>query len=660
MGGLLLLIGLALSVARAEERGVLLVHVSDTHFPVAGTERTIAAMGSYLGVRSHVIVTGDLTEFGGLDSLANFDKAFGHVFDLVTTLGNHDATWRSLHDRFWARHGRPYYSHDVASVRVLALDSSTCQDPRPHWDPAELEWLASEVGIAESKPLAVAFHHPPWGSEFASAWARARLAKALTGGHVACLLTGHSHASSTRLWGGMRVIVGGSTFGDDAGFTTVELVGEKVTGVYHPNGKNERVLFTDDPVRVLEPLQTRTVVSDESQITVAIGHVHSAIFCELTGGPRVAMLDGQARIPLAELDGKRGAAPGPRGVVISEGEGGRITAAECLVPGGRACFSALLGGGARTTPVRLRGRLLVGTEDGCLCALEPGTGARLWRFPTGGIILGTAVLAGNLIVFGSGDGSLYALDADGRKAWERKLGAPLYASPVVVGDDILVTDLDGTLHAIAMNGVEKRKLHFADGPVEAPPLVADGVLYQGAWDCRVHAISLEKWAELWAAETDGPRTQKAKKYYSPADAPLALLGDCVAACDRDGKLTLLDRKTGERRGGVADAWSVAPVTSGLVVKGSKSVRRLDASLNVVWETELRLGRVPAAPLIDHDLVWTASDDGEAYALSVATGELVWRERVTPGEYVLASPGAAGDLVYFAALDGEVTAIARGR
>jgi outer membrane protein assembly factor BamB len=125
-------------------------------------------------------------------------------------------------------------------------------------------------------------------------------------------------------------------------------------------------------------------------------------------------------------------------------------------------------------------------------------------------------------------------------------------------------------------------------------------------------------------------------------------------------LTLLDPETGARLGGAEDAWAVTSCTGGFVVKGSKSLRRLTTSGTVLWQTEVKLGRAPAAPLVYKGLVWSCSDEGEACAVDLETGKLLRRERVNPGELVLASPGAHGDLVYFASLDGSVTALDAGK
>jgi 3',5'-cyclic AMP phosphodiesterase CpdA len=229
---------------------------------VKGCEETVAHAASALAKADALVVTGDLTEFGGLESLGKFDWIFAGVkCPLIPTLGNHDATWRSLHDVFFTRFDRNYYRRDVGPFRVLALDSSTCQDPRPHWDPAQLAWIASEVRT--DKWVVPSFHHPPWVSEFASPWARARLAAALDGAPVACMLTGHTHVSATRTWGGMRIVVGGAAQGKDAGYTTVSIDGLKLVARYFQNDGKEKKLCEELLVRSRAPLSWERAVRIE-------------------------------------------------------------------------------------------------------------------------------------------------------------------------------------------------------------------------------------------------------------------------------------------------------------------------------------------------------------------------------------------------------------
>ncbi|HEX2332832.1 MAG TPA: outer membrane protein assembly factor BamB [Burkholderiales bacterium] len=97
-----------------------------------------------------------------------------------------------------------------------------------------------------------------------------------------------------------------------------------------------------------------------------------------------------------------------------------------------------------------------------------------------------------------------------------------------------------------------------------------------------------------------------------------LAGDSVYAAARDGTVTRLDQKTGERR------WRVG----------------LDLRLS---------GGVGA----DEDTVAVASEEGEIVALEAADGKVRWRSRVS--SEVLAPPAVGGGLVLVRSLDNRVFA-----
>src|SRR5205085_9983187 len=104
-------------------------------------------------------------------------------------------------------------------------------------------------------------------------------------------------------------------------------------------------------------------------------------------------------------------------------------------------------GAVAATPAVARGTVFVASYDGKFYALNAKTGALRWKFTTAGerkfearglhnmtpkdqtffdpfdVYLSSAVVVGDTVYFGSGDGNLYALDvAEGTPRWKFATG----------------------------------------------------------------------------------------------------------------------------------------------------------------------------------------------------------------------------------------------
>src|SRR5262245_51756263 len=77
-------------------------------------------------------------------------------------------------------------------------------------------------------------------------------------------------------------------------------------------------------------------------------------------------------------------------------------------------------------------------------------GGIAWRVRTGGAIRSSPTIFGRLVVFGSGDGFVYAVDAvDGRVKWRRNVGAAVTSSAAVTERLTYVTDIRGDVVSLS-------------------------------------------------------------------------------------------------------------------------------------------------------------------------------------------------------------------
>lgn len=147
--------------------------------------------------------------------------------------------------------------------------------------------------------------------------------------------------------------------------------------------------------------------------------------------------------------------------------GSNDTFVHAVRPDGQGLWTKrTLGFIAASAAIGSDGTVYIGSFDSYLYALDPQTGKTRWRFKTNDHIYSSAALAQGddgrtrAVYFGSADGSLYALSADGRLLWRYDTGDPIRSSPA------LGAGPDGRPDAIVYFGAGNGKLYAlntADG-----------------------------------------------------------------------------------------------------------------------------------------------------------------------------------------------------
>ncbi len=289
-----------------------------------------------------------------------------------------------------------------------------------------------------------------------------------------------------------------------------------------------------------------------------------------------------------------------------------------------------------------------------------------WQFEAGAPIGSQAVVGDGIVYVITTRGTLYALDlANGSVRWQADVGASTHSTPSLVGDLILVAAEDG-LHAMRIGDGSPLWTTTATGPVNGTPAVVgeiaicrssagvaygvdvesgevswsidvnvagdtsiaadDGVAIVGLANGVVVALDAMSGAERWRSDTgDGgrigtPTIDDGRVFVATLDGPNSTGHHLLA----------LDLATGERLWTVASpgdrvAYSPA-VADGLAVFGSEDSRliALDAADGaLVWQTAAP-GVVEIVTTIAGDVVYSASNGGEAFALDRATGDLLWQ------------------------------------
>jgi outer membrane protein assembly factor BamB len=274
-----------------------------------------------------------------------------------------------------------------------------------------------------------------------------------------------------------------------------------------------------------------------------------------------------------------------------------------------------------SSPAVFHGKVYFGSGDGSVYALDAKTGVPQWKFSTGDIVHASPAIANNTVYVGSWDSYLYALDAEtGQEKWRFKAGEDSFmhnqqgfqSSPAVADGTVYVGCRDGHVYAIdAATGRKKWDYPTSKGWVNSTPAVRDGVVYAGTSDgYRFLALDAKSGRLKFALDAKG------QVFSSPA-----VSGDLVYAGVSNGRLLAIDTKSGKL------AWDFQTEAS---KNDPLKMLKPDGGLNndVIYAPYFHdyqdmvlasyrvfsVGAVWSSPVIDRGRLYFGSTEGILYAL----------------------------------------------
>jgi eukaryotic-like serine/threonine-protein kinase len=233
------------------------------------------------------------------------------------------------------------------------------------------------------------------------------------------------------------------------------------------------------------------------------------------------------------------------------------------------------------SPAVANGVVYIGSWDSYFYALDAKSGQERWRFKTGEDhdianqvgIQSSAVIADGIVYFGCRDSNVYALDAvSGAKKWAySNKGSWVIATPIAHDGTLYFATSDSALfNAVdAKTGMLRYSLSFHHWPMFSSPAIAGRILYIGSHSGTLVAIDLDKRATAWTFSTDGAKRNAAA----------------------------LTTKDGDPDYGAAFGDSF-----------------YDELVMGVWKM-LSVGAVLSSPVIERDVIYFGSTDGNVYAIS---------------------------------------------
>lgn len=308
------------------------------------------------------------------------------------------------------------------------------------------------------------------------------------------------------------------------------------------------------------------------------------------------------------------------------------------------------GGAVVSSPVLSDGVIYVGSDDGSLYAAEAATGVEKWKFATKGHVRSTPAIVDGRAYFGSYDGFFYAVEAaTGKLVWkfetqgERRFAAKglhgstprqqvipdawdcYLSSPVVVGGRVYFGSGDGHIYALDAEKGELAWKFATQNVVHASPAVVDGVLYVGSWDTFLYALDAASGELKWKFKTgEDPENHNQEGIQS---SPTVVDGTVYFGC-RDFHLYAVDAKTGVEKWKHKITWiNATPTVRDGRVYASTSIPAMFFAVDAKTGAEIyRVDlKVPAfsSPILAGNLAYVGSFNGKLFAVDLTTQKIAW-------------------------------------
>lgn len=324
---------------------------------------------------------------------------------------------------------------------------------------------------------------------------------------------------------------------------------------------------------------------------------------------------------------------------------------------------SLNGGGVNFQPVFAGDSVWAAARDGTVARIDPATGQVRWRVRLEKALVAGAGSDGEIVVVGDRDGSLIALDGDGKTRWSVPAGAEIVTVPSVALGLVVVRTSDNRVSAFDTDNGTRRWTFHRQGPplvLRQTALIAmdSSSAYVGLPGGRLVALTLDSGALRWEAAVAIPRgSNEIERIADVVGLPL-VGGREVCAVTFQGRVGCFDVASG-RTLWARDISSPAGFDMDarlLVVPDERgNVHAFSRRGASVWKQEKLQRRGLAAPLLLSGHVAIGDSTGLVHGLKRDDGAIAARLS-TDGSAILGAPVAAAGLAIVQTSSGALYAL----
>ncbi len=303
-----------------------------------------------------------------------------------------------------------------------------------------------------------------------------------------------------------------------------------------------------------------------------------------------------------------------------------------------------------------------------------------WRFKTNGVVNSSVAIEGDKLFFGSGDSSLYCINAsDGLLAWQFKTSGAVFSSPAVIngvvyfgshdGNFYALNSKDGTVEWSFKTGGEKR--FSAKGihgllPKDSlfidewdfwlsSPAIERSTVYFGSGDGYFYALDKNDGKEKWKFKTDGiihssPALAFGNVYFGGFDTYLHALN--AESGKELWKYKTPDDTVIYNQTGITSSPVIADSILYFGCRDSRVYALNAVTGTFIWSKYNNMGWISQVPVVADNKVMYASGSSKKFvALNKQNGDSVYSIGVETGAF--SSPAIVNNTLYYGDFRGSM-------
>ena len=303
---------------------------------------------------------------------------------------------------------------------------------------------------------------------------------------------------------------------------------------------------------------------------------------------------------------------------------------------------------------------------GRVFAINPATGATLWKKDTDARVISGPSVDGAEVLVGTLDGQVIALKrANGEPLWRASVSSEVLAAPATDGERVVVRCVDGRIYGLS--ATDGARLWTFDRNVPnltlrglSMPMISGLRVLSGLDNGHVVSLKLTDGQLLWDQPVSVPSGRTELERLTDIDASLLEGDDAVYVLSFGGELAALEPGSGQImwRRSIKSYTGAAQSENLLFATDADGVIwALDAHTGAAaWKQDALLYRRLSPPAVIAGRIVVGDLDGYLHFVDPRDGKIVARIRVG-SDPIVAAPVANDNVLYVMNTDGKIAAVA---